>query len=88
MITAPPSLPGGVKLTVAARLPATALAPVGTPGTPRGVTAADGALGALVPARLVAVTVKVYAVPLDNPVTVSGLPGPLTLAPPGLAVAV
>jgi hypothetical protein len=53
-----------------------------------GVTGADGALGALVPTLLVAVTVNVYAVPFVSPVTVSGLLPPLAVAPPGLAVAV
>ena len=37
---------------------------------------------------LVAVTVKVYSVPLDNPVTVIGLCDPVAVAPPGEAVTV
>jgi hypothetical protein len=53
-----------------------------------GVTALEAADGALVPVLLVAVTVKVYAVPLVKPVTVIGLPAPVAVTPPGLAVTV
>ena len=49
---------------------------------------ADGVDGALVPARLVAVTVKVYEVPLVSPVTVHVVPRTAQVAPPGDAVAV
>ena len=45
-------------------------------GSADGVTAFDGVLAAPVPTRLVAVTVKVYAVPLASPVTVTGLLAP------------
>ena len=55
---------------------------------PFGVTAAEAAEAAPVPARLVAVTVKVYGVPLVRPVTTNGLATPLAVAPPGLAVTV
>ena len=81
-------LAGAAKLTVARALPATALTPVGAPGTVVGVTEFDGLLGGPVPALLVAAAVKVYVVPLVSPVTVSGLPVPLAVAPPGLAVTV
>jgi hypothetical protein len=37
---------------------------------------------------LVAVTVKVYAVPGARPETISGLPPPVEVRPPGLDVAV
>ena len=53
-----------------------------------GVTAVDAVDAAPVPARLVAVTVKVYGVPFVRPVTTNGLVAPLTDAPPGLAVTV
>ncbi|CAB5027997.1 unannotated protein [freshwater metagenome] len=48
-----------------------AITPVGAPGTVRGVIAADGAEASPVPMPFVAATVKVYAVPLVRPVTVS-----------------
>jgi hypothetical protein len=41
-----------------------------------------------VPAAFVAVTVNVYAVPLVNPDTVTGLPAPDPITPPGLEVTV
>ena len=53
-----------------------------------GVTAEDAVDAAPVPAALVAVTVKVYGVPLVRPVTTNGLATPLAVAPPGLAVTV
>jgi len=61
---------------------------VGVPGTVAGVTAFDAAEGRLVPALLVAVTVKVYAVPLLSPVTVIGDAGPVAVIPPGDEVTV
>ena len=50
----------------------------------------EAADAALVPMAFVAVTVKVYDVPFVRPVTVAVSVTPLTLtvAPPGLAVAV
>jgi hypothetical protein len=56
------------------------------PGT-TGVTEPEAAEAADVPLAFVAVTVNVYAVPLDNPETVIG-EAPVPVAPPGLAVAV
>ena len=64
------------------------LTPVGAPGIVAGVAADDAALAAPVPTAFVAVTVKVYAVPLVNPVTTSGLLLPLAVAPPGEAITV
>ena len=49
------------------------------------VTVPDAALG---PAALVATTEQVYAVPLVNPVTVSGEAGPVAVKPPALHVTV
>jgi hypothetical protein len=48
--------------------------------------AAVGADGGLVPMAFVAVTVKVYDVPLVSPVTVMGLLFPVALLSPGCAV--
>jgi hypothetical protein len=59
VIAEPPSDAGALKLTLACRSPGVADTPVGAPGTVRGVTAADGADAAPVPATLVAATVNV-----------------------------
>jgi hypothetical protein len=90
VIAAPPLVPGGPKLTVAVELLAVAETGVGAPGTVTlvGVTAFDAADAGPVPAELVAVTVKVYAVPLVRPATTNGLPGPDAVKPPGLELAV
>lgn len=53
-----------------------------------GVTELEAADAAPVPALLVAVTVKVYAVPLVRPVTVHGLDAQVPVMLPGLEVAV
>jgi hypothetical protein len=53
-----------------------------------GVTLFDAADTPLRPAELVAVTLKLYAVPLVRPVTVKGEPVPLAVKPPGLEVTV
>ena len=66
----PPLDSGAVQLTVADALPRLAVTPVGASGTATGVTAFDAADAVPVPALLVAVTVKVYDVPLVSPVTV------------------
>jgi hypothetical protein len=55
--------------------PAVAITLVGGNGGPRGVTAADGAEVGPLPTPLVAVTVKVYAVPLLSPLTVVDVAG-------------
>jgi hypothetical protein len=82
---------GGVKVTLACAFPAVAVPIVGAPGTvavPVGVTLLDAADGALEPLALVAVTAKVYAVPLVSPLTVIGLAVPVPVIPPGLDIAV
>ena len=68
-------------------MPGVAAPIVGAPGTVYGVTVTvpDAALG---PAALVATTEQVYAVPLVNPVTVSGEAGPVAVKPPALHVTV
>jgi hypothetical protein len=75
-----------VKLTVALLLPAVAMLIVGAPGTVAGVTLLDATDTAPVPTPFVAVTVKVYGVPLLSPLTVRGLAPPDAVWPPGLEV--
>ena len=84
----PPFEAGAVKLTVAWAFPPVAVPMVGAPGTVAGITAFEAADAAPVPTELVAVTVKVYDVPLVRPVTVSGLALPVAVFPPGFEVAV
>jgi len=81
-------LAGAVKATDACSLPAIAVPMAGAPGTVKGVTELEGAEAAPVPALLVAVTVKVYAVPLSKPVTVMGLDAAVRVIPPGFDVTV
>ena len=67
----PPLLAGATKVTVAWVFPATAAAAVGAPGTVDtavGVTLFDLTDATLLPFAFVALTVKVYAVPLVRPV--------------------
>ena len=59
MIGLPPVDAGAVKLTCAEAFPGVALTAVGAPGTVRGVTALDALDATLLPAALVARTVKV-----------------------------
>jgi hypothetical protein len=98
VIVAPPLLTGAVQVTTEEALALdVADTPVGAPGTVAGVTVAEGRDAALLPAALVAVTVKVYGEPLVRPDTVqlvdpvvvqTKLPGddvtvyPVTVAPP------
>jgi hypothetical protein len=90
VIAAPPLLAGGAKLTVAIPFPPTAETDTGAPGTVTldGVTLFDATDAGPVPIELVAVTLKVYAVPLVRPETTSGLPAPDAINPPGFEVAV
>src|SRR5256885_13181750 len=84
----PPFDAGAVNVTVACALPPIAVTPVGGPGTVAGVTEFDGADGGPVPTAFVAVTVKVYEVPLVNPVTtwlVPVVPALLSTPPAGFA---
>jgi hypothetical protein len=88
----PPSLAGAVHVTVACALPAEAVPIVGAPGTVggSGVTELETAEDGPVPTALVAVTVKVYAVPLASPLTaveVAVAPA-LAVMPPGDEVSV
>ena len=88
MIVEPPLLAGGAKLTFACALPAVAVPIVGAPGTVAGVTEFDGAEAGPGPTALVAVTVKVYAVPLTRPGTVIGDADPVAVMPFGNEVTV
>jgi hypothetical protein len=91
VIADPPLLAGAVNATDAWVLPGVATGEVGAPGTVAGVTAEDAAEADPVPALLVAVTVKVYAVPLVRPLTMQFVVAPsgvVQVAPPGAAVAV
>ena len=67
---AEPLAEAAVQETVAEPTPAVADTPVGAAGRPDGVTELEAAEARPVPLPLVAVTVKVYAVPLVRPVTV------------------
>jgi hypothetical protein len=85
----PPLLLGAVKVTLAWALPGVAVPIVGAPGAVGlGVTLLLVAEAAPTPMALVAVTVKVYAVPLVRPATVTGLLVPVPVMLPGLEVAV
>jgi hypothetical protein len=53
-----------------------------------GVTLLEAALAGPAPLVLLAVTVNVYAVPLDNPVTTIGEDTPVPVNPPGDEVTV
>ena len=64
MIADPPFDAGGVKATEACPLPPVAIPTVGVPGTVAAVTEFEEPEDALIPTAFVAVTEKVYAVPL------------------------
>ena len=68
-----------MNVTLACALPAVAVPMLGAPGTVAGVTLFEAAEAAPVPTALVAVTVKVYAVPLERPVTVMDVQGAVQL---------
>jgi len=87
VIAAPPLYPGAVNDTATSPFAGVTTPMVGASGTVAGVTAtvAEATLG---PAALVATTEQVYAVPLVNPVTVSGEARPVAVKPPALHVTV
>jgi hypothetical protein len=84
----PPSLVGPLNVTDACAFPAVAIPIVGAPGTVEGITEFEAALAGPVPMEFVAVTVKVYVVPLIKPFTVIGLDEPVPTNPLGLDVTV
>jgi hypothetical protein len=88
VIGLPPLLPGAAKETEACALPPVAVAAVGASGTVAGVTAEEAEEAEPVPTLLVAVTVKVYDVPLVRPETTIGEVAPVPVKPPGLEVTV
>ena len=73
----PPSA-GAMKKTVAWLLAAVAVTSVGWPGTVAGVAPGKNIEPGPVPVALLPVAVNVYSVPLLSPVTVIGLPEPVT----------
>jgi hypothetical protein len=84
-IALPPLLGGAAHVTVACVSPAVATTEPGASGTVAGITAFDGADAAPVPAAFAAVTVNVYAVPFDRPLTTTEVaPAVLAVTPPGL----
>jgi hypothetical protein len=72
-----------VNATEAVVFPFTAVPIVGAPGIVDGVALLLAAEGALVPAELIAVTVKVYAVPFVRPETTTGDVAEDPVNPPG-----
>jgi len=84
----PPLPTGAPKLTVALLFPAVAVPMAGAPGTVAGMTLLETADAIPVPTLLVAVTAKVYGVPLLSPLTTIGLPAPPPIKLPGLDVTV
>jgi hypothetical protein len=88
VIAEPPLLTGAVKEIVADPLPPTATTAVVVPGAVAGVTALLVPDELLVPTALLAVTVKVYACPLERPVMVIGEEPPVAVKPPVFEVTV
>jgi hypothetical protein len=88
VIVEPPFEDGALKVTVAWPLPAVAVPIVGASGDVAGVTEFVVAEGVLVPAAFVAVTVKVYEVPLVRPVILIGDEPPVAVWPPVFEVTV
>jgi hypothetical protein len=85
----------GVKLELAVALSVGVAPKLCAPGLAKvivcaaiGVTLFDALEAEPVPAELVAVTLKLYAVPLVRPATAKGEATPLAVKPPGLEVTV
>jgi hypothetical protein len=87
VIGKPPVLAGGVKFTVTCAFPELTELMTGAPGTVAGVTELLDAEAGPGPLMLVAVTVKVYAVPFVSPETTIGLVADVAVNPLGLEVA-
>ena len=83
MIAEPPFPAGALNVTVACAFPAIAMPMTGAPGTVAGVTALEAEDAGPLPTALVAITVKVYDVPLVRPVTVMGEDALGEEVPPG-----
>ena len=84
----PPFEAGAVKATVARALPGVAVPMIGAPGSVAGAMELEAAEAAPLPAVFVAVTLKLYGVPLVRPVTTMGLAVPVAVKPPGAEVTV
>jgi hypothetical protein len=84
----PPVAIGAFHTTNAPLAPEVAVTLVGAPGTAAGVADAEGAEAAPLPAPFVAVTVKVYLMPLVRPLTVHDVVELVQVLPPGLDVTV
>ena len=82
VIGLPPSEAGAVHETTARTSCGVADTPLGAPGTRARVTEFDASEDRLVPLEFVAVTMKVYAVPLVRPVTVSEVAVVVGVIPP------
>jgi hypothetical protein len=81
VIVDPPLFTGALKEIVTSLFPLTAVTFVGALGAVTGVTELLEAEAILVPATLVAVTVNVYAVPFESPVTIRGDEPPVAVCP-------
>jgi len=81
---------GAVQLTTASASPAAAITCVGASGAAAGVAVSAAAVTVLAPAALLAVMVKEYVVPFDNPVNTHGevVHVNAVLTPPAVAVMV
>ena len=85
----PPLDAGAVHDTVTVSLPETPVTDVGETDTVAGITPADGAEATLAPTPFVAVTVKVYEVPLVSPPTLQvNAPVVVQVKLPGVEVTV
>jgi hypothetical protein len=82
VIAEPPLETGGVNVIVASPLPRVAVPIVGASGTVAGVTEFVVAEAVLVPIAFVAVTVKLYEVPFERPVMMTGDEPLYTTNPP------
>ncbi len=88
VIADPPLLAGGVNVTTASPFPTVAVPMVGASGAVAGTMEFVVPEEVLVPFAFVAVTVKLYVVPFERPVTVIGDDPPLALKPPTFEVTV
>lgn len=89
VMAVPPSDAGALNVMLASLLvPAVAVPIVGAPGVVHVVTLLDADEADDVPIAFVAVTVNVYEVLLDKPLTDIGDEAPVPVMPPGLDVAV
>ena len=87
---AAPLSAGAVQLTTACESPAVAITCVGASGAAAGVAVSVAAVTVLAPAALLAVMVKEYVVPFNNPVNTHGevVLVNAVLSPPDVAVTV